>query len=332
MTFNSLHSPLTLGFVDSLGNYTGMIGTTTISTVPDVQYERFGEVQWLSVPKGLAGYVVMHGTASGSFTLDVENQNGNTVTATTTFAGITSSTSTTAVLAIDPAISPTASSTLQIDYNGDGTVESTYHAKQGGVVVADITPPEIQLSFSTSTNALQITATDDITKNPTVTSTTTYPVLKKQKDRDKDNDDKRSNGVATTTVTARDEAGNTTTFIYAYQFPIKDRRIGITPISITYNGATTTLSNTQLKYKWTLNTNSTSTPYKMLASYIQISSTSTESHWRPKKNQTILMTRPVDFNDDDGDGEADVRPTKTILSGLVIPYITTNQGRIIISY
>jgi hypothetical protein len=86
-----------------------------------------------------------------------------------------------------------------------------------------------------------------------------------------------------------------------------------------------------MKYKWTLN-NSTSTAYKMFASYIQTSATTTESHWRPKKNQTILMSRPTDIDEDDSDDSADTRATKVKLTGFLIPYLVTKQGTIIISY
>jgi hypothetical protein len=70
----------------------------------------------------------------------------------------------------------------------------------------------------------------------------------------------------------------------------------------------------------------------MFASYIQIASTSTESHWRPKKNQTIVMTKPTDLDDEDGDDEVDGRATKIKLPGFVVPYLTTKQGKIIINY
>ena len=128
----------------------------------------------------------------------------------------------------------------------------------------------------------------------------------------------------------KDAGGNTTVLTYTTVLPTKERRITITPISISYNGATTTLTNTNIKYKWQTN-NATST-YKMFASYITLGATSTESHWRPKKNQTILMTKPVDLDDEDGDDDQDAKPIRIKLPGLVVPYLSTKQGKIIISY
>ena len=70
----------------------------------------------------------------------------------------------------------------------------------------------------------------------------------------------------------------------------------------------------------------------MFAAYITNTSTSTESHYRPKKNQTMLMTRPVDLDDEGDDNDADNRATKLKLPGLIIPYLTTQKGIIISKY
>ena len=142
-----LHSPLTLGFTDTVGKYEGSESTSTSSNVPGVIYKRYGEVQWLSIPKDLAGQIVMRGTGSGSFSLDIEDVNGNDILETTTFAAVPSSTSTVATITIDPNVSPTASSTLAVDYNGDNIVDSTLHAKQGAVVLPDVTPPTTLVSL-----------------------------------------------------------------------------------------------------------------------------------------------------------------------------------------
>lgn len=171
-----LHSPLTLGFVDSSGNYTGATATSTESNIPGVDYQRFGEVQWLSVPKSMAGTVVMRGTGSGSFALNVEDQRGNVVVATTTFAAIPSATSTIATLAISPGIDPTASSTLQVDYNGDGIVDSDYKAQRDKLVLPDLTPPEAITGFSTTTKKIEIAGVDE-TSTTTIVRTATSTTI-----------------------------------------------------------------------------------------------------------------------------------------------------------
>jgi hypothetical protein len=140
------HSPITIGFKDSFGNYSGSTATTTILNVPGVQYERFGEVQWLSVPASTTGQVIMKGTGSGSFTLDVQSVNGNTYLASTTFAAVPVATGTIATINLSPSVSPTASSTLLVDSDGNGTTDIRIQASQNAIIL----PPVLKL-VSTST-------------------------------------------------------------------------------------------------------------------------------------------------------------------------------------
>ncbi len=149
----TLHSPLTLGFTDSSGNYTGSTATTTVFNAPGVDYERFGEVQWLSVPTSLAGQVRMQGTGSGSFALDIESVNGNSVLATTTFAAVPVATSTIATLTLTATTSPTASSTLLVDSDGNGTNDITIRSKQGSMVLS----PAVTVATTTSTTTVAAT-------------------------------------------------------------------------------------------------------------------------------------------------------------------------------
>ena len=57
-----------------------------------------------------------------------------------------------------------------------------------------------------------------------------------------------------------------------------------------------------------------------------------EARYRPKKNNTIIMTKPVDFSDSDNDDDVDTRPTKQQLPGLVVPWLATNRGTINTTY
>lgn len=131
----TLHSPLTLGFTDVSGNYSGATTTGVIVSNPIVTYVKYGQVQQLTIPAELAGAIVMHGTSAGSFTLDVVEETNGMITATTSFEGVPSAASTTATLVISPGTSPTVSSILRIDFDGDGVTDSSLQAKPGAVVV-----------------------------------------------------------------------------------------------------------------------------------------------------------------------------------------------------
>jgi hypothetical protein len=142
-----LHSPLTLEFTDTLGNHVGP-STSTPDTidqfVPEARYTRYGEVQVLSIPKTASGTLVLNGVSPGSFTLDIEEVNGNVTLSQTSFEGIPSSTSTLVTMDINPTQSLTDRSSLIVDYDGDGVTDFTLQSKQDAIVTLpppDLTPP-----------------------------------------------------------------------------------------------------------------------------------------------------------------------------------------------
>ena len=98
--------------------------------------------------------------------------------------------------------------------------------------------------------------------------------------------------------------------------------------STLYNIATTTLTSTKVSYKWRIKDG----VYRLFASNLSTVSTTTESHYRPKKNMTIIMKTPIDMDDNDTDDDADSRPVKTTLQGMVIVGLTTQKGKINVSY
>ena len=124
-----------------------------------------------------------------------------------------------------------------------------------------------------------------------------------------------------------DQAGHTLQVQFTQAKP-KTRRINLLLTKLLYDGVPTTAS-TSLKYKWNTNTDST---YKLFATHIASSTVLIETHFRPKKNQTILMTTPVDMDDSDTDDAADARPIKTTIVGMIIEGLTTNKGRINAGY
>ena len=318
-----LHSPLTLQLTDSSGNITGLATDDSITeNIPGSTYGEFGEVKYITVPEVDSYHLTMHGQASGSFSLDTQETTNGVITASSTIAGVPTTASTTVSMDIQSDISTL--SPMNIDKDGNGSIDFVITPKLNDTVLFDTTPPELQISFSTTTKSIAFIGIDDMGAT-TLTSTTTYPVLKKNQ--------KEYKGIATTTVIARDEAGNTTTLIYTEQLPSPAQRNVITLYSLAY-GSTGSPQVTSLQatvsYKWRINKKDNS--FNVFASNLRIASTKLESHYRPKKNKTIIMSKPQDLDDSDNDDNSDMRPTKQTLPGMVVPYMTTEEGSLIINY
>ncbi|TSC64317.1 MAG: Acetyltransferases and hydrolases with the alpha/beta hydrolase fold protein, partial [Parcubacteria group bacterium Gr01-1014_91] len=242
----ALHSPLTLNLYDNEGRHTGVSTSTgqVEEQIPGTYYTEFGDVKYLFSDASTPAHVFMNGYADGTFTFNVDQYIGDALTASTTFKDIPTSPSTIVALNVESDISTL--SPMQIDKNGDGIVDATLASKLNGTVTLDTTPPELQMTFSTTTKSISFIGTDD-SGTATVTATTTYPALKKKQ--------KEYRGIATTFVTARDESGNTTTLVYTEQLPSPSQRDTITLKALAYGStgspqATTTFRNSSIAYKW----------------------------------------------------------------------------------
>ena len=302
----ALHSPLTLNLYDDQGNHTGVSTTTGMveEQIPGTYYTEFGDTKYLFSDASTGARVVMNGYAPGTFTFNIDEFSGDLRTASTTFQDIPTTPSTVVELDIESDI--TTLSPMTIDTNGDGTTDITLVPKLNDIVTIplDTTPPEIQITFSTSTKVLAFIGVDD-SGVTTLTATTTYPMLKKHQ--------KEYRGIATTTVTARDEAGNTTALVYIENLPSPAQRDVIMPQALAYNGATTTLAAASASYKWRINNNGL---FSMFESDLHSAPETLQSRYHPKNDATVIMTAS----------------TKQTLPGMVVPYMTTGKGSLIISY
>jgi pimeloyl-ACP methyl ester carboxylesterase len=310
----ALHSPLSLDLFDDLGNHTGISTTTgeVEENVPGTYYTEFGGVKYLFTDASSTAHLRMRGYASGVFTLNVDQYIGDTRTSSTTFASVPTNAGT--QVSLDVASDITTLSSMNIDKDGNGSIDASIAPVLDGTAVLDVVAPDIKVGFSTTTLSLVYAATDDVTPPGSIllSSTTTLPVIKKGQ--------KTAQGTATTTVTAVDAAGNTTTLTYTEQAPRKDKRIRASFVSLTRNGIAIPLSKTTQTYKWEVKKGI----FSDFAAYLQTPTTKLESHWRPKKNETVLMQSPRDLSDDNSEDEADIRPNKAKIAGLVVPYLITN--------
>ncbi len=155
-----LHSPLTLSAEDSNGD----VISADESTIEDATYERYGEVQVLTIPTDIDFTLNLNGEKAGSFTLEVSEIRDGEVVATSTYSAIPSATSTVAKIAYSGTIVAT-SSVMTVDYDGNGEVDATYTATEGEVVqqpddpYAYTTPAEL---LAVLYKKLDLFATDDV--------------------------------------------------------------------------------------------------------------------------------------------------------------------------
>lgn len=120
-----LHSPLALRLRDEAGNLVGPDQNGSISeSVSGSTYGIFGEVQFILVPSGPTYTLELDGYEEGEFTLEIIEKEGELVSASSTFAAIPTTESTTVTMQISGGIENL--STLKIDTNDDGKTDSIY--------------------------------------------------------------------------------------------------------------------------------------------------------------------------------------------------------------
>ena len=318
----ALHSPLTLNLYDGQGHHTG-ISTSTghiEEQIPGTYYTEFGDVKSIFTDASTTARIVMNGYAPGTFTFNVDEYSGDMRTASTTFKDIPTTANTNVSLSIDSDI--TTLSPMRIDTNGDGSTDVTLVPKLNGVVTLDTTPPEFQISFSTTTDSVVIVGTDD-SGVPVVSSTT----IDRISHRDQEEGERRAKMAST--VTATDESGNTTVFSYVMQQSASERHALIVPKTVAYNGATTTLARASISYSWSLTKN------KSLSTFIatlHTASTTLVADYRAKENKTSIVTHVYGTGNLKEEDDSNMRSRKQTFSGLVIPYMKTSEGNLIISY
>ncbi len=312
-----LHSPLALSVQDGEGRKIGAQN----SDIPGARFRRFGEVQFISLPASVPHTLKLDGQAEGSFTLEMREVENDKILAETAFAGIPTTAETEALMTVaDGAIANAGP--LQIDYDGDRQIDFSLHPKSGETVFLpppDQTPPEARISFDQNTNLVKIEGIDD---NPT---TVAYAEIISPKQKKSQNRDK------VIEATIKDQAGNTTVLEYVEKVSNPEKRKVVLINFIKYNDEEKIVFlNSMLKYKWRKEKDVSS--YKLFASHIRAEDMAVEAHFRPKKNITLLMVRPLALDDGEDDGETDQRPVKQKLPGLVIPYLETGEGELKIAY
>lgn len=292
----SVFSPLDIDITDQDGNTAGLAEGSIQNNIPNAAFEIMGEHKFVYLPddEGQTYTIKINGTGDGTFTLKQDEIDNNQILQTQIFNDIPVTTSLTGEVNLGINF---ATTTLSLDSNSDGTFDQTV---EPSLIIKDITPPELQITFSTSAQSIAFISTDDIGIAATTTSTV-YPVLKKG----------QKSGTATTTLTVSDATGNTTSIVYTEPFPLSTQSDAITLRSIAYNGVSTSLALTSLSYKWSINRNGL---YRTFGSSLSTSQETLTSSYSLRENKTTII------------------PADLTLPGMVIPYMTTKNGSMIIGY
>ncbi len=143
----SVHSPVVLNVYDDQGRHTGPVKNITAidsalipteSKIPNSYYLPFGEGQYVGVPLGTKGKIVLSGTAAGSATLDI------------TAYGTTTQFSDIPVMKTSIATVDLGSTTpsLDLDYDGDGTIDVVFPPTPAGATAYPAAVQKLISAFS----------------------------------------------------------------------------------------------------------------------------------------------------------------------------------------
>ncbi len=255
----TLHSPLTLGILDSQGRYTGQDPVTreVKEEIPNVTYRRIGDVQFISVPDDIAYTLKLQGYEQGNFSLDVDKQEGNSVTEFTSFQGIPSSASTLVIMEVVPSFE-ILEAELKIDQNGDGSFDKIMQAEPSGVAIYDVTPPELTFYYNTSSESFIFSAKDNLDQslNPSCTSTS---------------------------CTVEDQSGNITTISFTRQEDEDVHKIKIS--SVKYNDILTIIPKSVLSVEYE---HEGSTITQLIQTFLQNDKKVVAIHYQPSTNRSDI--------------------------------------------
>ncbi|MCK9351201.1 MAG: hypothetical protein WCT49_00900 [Candidatus Paceibacterota bacterium] len=123
----SLHSPVKIDVTDKSGNHLGISENSTAEKIvydtemPNSYYVEMGEGKYLGFPLETETTIDLEGTGEGTFTLEMEQYQGDILQGTQTFTDIPVSPTTRATLIVNTLGD---AKELALDQNGDGSIDS----------------------------------------------------------------------------------------------------------------------------------------------------------------------------------------------------------------
>lgn len=124
----SIHSPVSIGSHDSLGNFTGKVCSETEDfcyiqeDIPNSSYLEFGEGKYINLPEENLQKIVLQGTGVGTFTFESEKVTPDGINTISVFTDIPVTTQTEGEVTLNPTSSLPE---LKLDVTGDGIFDFT---------------------------------------------------------------------------------------------------------------------------------------------------------------------------------------------------------------
>ena len=139
----SVHSPITVGIRDLSNRFTGVIDSLdsnsniplVIEEVPGTSYSEFGEGKYVGFYADQVYEIIMEGTGSGTFTLEIQETEQDTILETVTYSNVPVSSDTQAILAIQ---NVSNKGDLEVDIDGDGEIDQVVAPDGSGLSLEDI--------------------------------------------------------------------------------------------------------------------------------------------------------------------------------------------------
>ncbi len=293
-----IHSPLHVTALDTDGNKAGWDAETStiVENIKGAQYFEIGEIKTLLVPKDTEHTVKLDAYEPGSFTLNIDELDGEEIVSETKFEAIPVLAD--SVVDIIPAIG-TGPIQMSIDFDGNGTTETDLEVIPGesaeyeNPAAPDTIPPEISVIFDQNTKDVVWHATDNQDQNPIVVVTSTQ-------------------------ITATDASGNVT-IIPFIKYREHSTRLKVQFEKVVYNTEEISVPKTTLVYDWKLKKDVLTD----LDTELRLKDKSRlKAEYRKQKNETRIIEK---------DKEEKTKTVKT-KPGFVSVNAETKQGNVIWGY
>ena len=280
-----IHIPSTLSSESNLDIVTD--GAVTGSVSPKLNDTATVDVTPPVTKVSLVGTAGLHGWFTSSVVV--------TFSATDTDSGVK-----TTYVSIDGSAT-TSAGTITLSTEGvhkltyfSADVAGNTEAATSTIIKIDKTPPEAKIVFNPSTQAIEVSGIDSLSSTSVRTTSTSSIVT--------------------------DDAGHTLQVGFSrYQSGFWRDEVGIN--KLTYDGVSTSVT-ARLQYKSLRWINKS---YLLFVARATTSTQDVESHFRPKKNQTYIMTKTQDIDDSENDDWVEAKPVTQKLSGMIIPYLQTGN-------